>query len=103
MRLFTRLQKLPDIGEWRLLSVESSYVRDRLVTAFPCCGDASSPLVLTDEVKAYPKCYRNLAFVMLQRGLKPRTDLPNEDDQESISRIQDRNRAFLNGTEAGFI
>ena len=103
MRLFTRLQKLPDIGEWRLLSVESSYVRDRLVTAFPCSDDASSPLVMSNEVLAYPKCYRNLAFVMLHRGLKPRTDLPNEDDQESIRRIQDRNRAFLDGAVAGFV
>lgn len=32
MRLFTRLQKLSDPSEWRLLSLESSYVRDRLVS-----------------------------------------------------------------------
>ena len=104
MRLFTRLEKLPEFGEWRLLSVESSYVRDRLVTAFPCSGDyaASSPLVMTDEVLKYPKSYRNLALVMLQRGLNPRPDLPNEDDPESIRSIADRNRAFLNGAEAGF-
>ena len=102
MRLFTRLQKLPELGEWRLLSVESSYVRDRLVTAFPCSG-TSSPLVMTDEVLAYPKCYRNLAFVMLHRGLKPRPDLPNEDDPESVRRIQDRNRAFLDNEEVGFV
>lgn len=104
MRLFTRLEKLPELGEWRLLSLESSYVRDRLVTAFPCSDDAaSSPLVMTDEVLKYPKSYRNLALVMLQRGLKPRPDLPNEDDPESIRSVADRNRAFLNSAEAGFV
>ena len=77
-------------------------MRDRLVTAFPCSG-ASSPLEMTDEVLAYPKCYRNLAFVMLHRGLKPRPDLPNEDDPESVRRIQDRNRAFLDNEEVGFV
>ena len=100
MRLFTRLQKLSDPGsEWRLLSLESSYVRDRLVTAFP---HASSPLILTDEVQTYPKSYRHLALVMLSRGLKPRPNLPHENSPESVRRISDRNRAFLDGAEVGF-
>ena len=94
MRLFTRLQKLSDAGEWRLLSLESSYVRDRLVTTFPGF-DPSSRLVMPDEVQAYPKGYRNLALVMLTRGLKPRPDLPHEDSPESVRRIVDRNRIFL--------
>lgn len=100
MRLFSRLQKLSDPSEWRLLSVESSYVRDRLVTAFPS-SDASSPLVMTNEVQLYPKSYRHLALVMLNRGLKPRPNLPHEDSPESVRRISDRNRAFLNSAEAG--
>lgn len=101
MRLFTRLQKLSNPSEWRLLSVESSYVRDRLVTAFPS-SDASSPLVMINEVQAYPKSYRHLALVMLNRGLKPRPDLPHEGSPESVRRISDRNRAFLDSAEAGF-
>ncbi len=102
MRLFTRLQKLSDPAEWRLLSVESSYVRDRLVTAFPS-SDANLPLVMTDEAQAYPKSYRHLALVMLTRGLKPRPNLPNEDSPESVKRILDRNRAFLDSAEAGLV
>ena len=102
MRLFHRLQKLSDSGEWRILSVESSYVRDRLVTAFPS-SDASSPLVMTNEVQAYPKCYRHLALVMLNRGLKPRPNLPHEDSPESVRRISDRNRAFLDSAEVEFV
>ena len=101
MRLFTRLQKMPDSGEWRLLSIESSYVRDRLVTTFPQ-SDTRSPLVMTNEVQAYPKCYRHLALVMQSRGLKPRPNLPHEDSPESVRRILDRNRAFLDSAEAGF-
>ena len=98
MRLFSRLQKLPDSNEWRLLSLESSYVRDRLVPAFPSTADADVPrLILTnnEEVQAYPKSYRCLALVMLKRGLKPRVDLPHEDHPESVKRILDQNRAFL--------
>ena len=99
MRLFTRLQKLSDSNEWRLVSLESSYVRDRLVTAFPG-SDASVQLVMTGKAQAYPKSYRHLALVMLKRGLKPRTDLPHEDYPESISRILTQNRAFLHTAEA---
>ena len=102
MRLFTRLQKLSDPSEWRLLSLESSYVRDRLVTAFPS-SDASLPLVMTDEAQAYPKSYRHLALVMLTRGLKPRPNLPHEDSPESVRRISDQNRAFLDSAETGFV
>ena len=117
MRLFSRLEKLSELSEWRLLSVESSYVRDRIVTAFPTLPTsdasdasdasnitaASSPLVMTNEALAYPKSYRHLALVMLTRGLKPRRNLPHEDSPESVRRISDRNRAFLNDAEAGFV
>ena len=112
MRLFTRLQKLSGLNEWRLISLESSYVRDRLVTAFPtfptpdatdCSSADSSPLVITNEVLAYPKSYRHLALVMLKRGFKPRPNLPHEDSPESVRRISDRNRAFLDNGEAGFV
>ena len=107
MRLFTRLQKVSGLSEWRLLSLESSYVRDRLVTAFPAfpgtgSSPESSPLVITNEVLAYPKSYRYLALVMLKRGLKPRPNLPHEDSPESVRGISDRNRAFLDNADAGF-
>lgn len=57
MRLFTRLQKLSDSNKWRLLSLESSYVRDRLITAFPTVH-ADVQLAKTHEAQAYPKSYR---------------------------------------------
>ena len=98
MRLATRLKKSSDTSQWQMLSLESIYVRDRLVSAFPGSVMAS-PLIRTDEVLAYPKSYRHLAFVMLNRGLRPRSNLPHEDDQESVRRVLDRNRAFLDGTE----
>lgn len=100
MRLASRLEKSSDSGQWRMLSLESIYVRDRLVSAFPG-SNAASPLIMTDEVLAYPKSYRHLALVMLNRGLRPRLDLPHEDDQGSVRRVLDRNRAFLDGAEEG--
>ena len=71
MRLFTRLQKLSDSNEWRLLSLESSYVRDRLITGFPTVHAVQ--LAKIDGAQAYRKSYRCLALVMLNRGLKTAT------------------------------
>lgn len=102
MRLFTRLQRLSDPKEWRLLSLESSYVRDRLVTTFPSF-DASLLPAMTDEIQGYPKGYRHLALVMSIRGLKPRPNLPHEDSPESVRRLSDQNRTFLHGAGAGFV
>ncbi|PVH95453.1 hypothetical protein DM02DRAFT_690126 [Periconia macrospinosa] len=96
MRVGSRLEKITDNGPWRMLSLESAYIRDRLSSAFPG-PTATSPLVMSNEMIKYPKAYRNLALVMLSRGLKPRTDLPHEDDQVGIQRLFDRNRAFLKG------
>jgi hypothetical protein len=98
MRLASRLEKSSEAGQWRMLSLESIYVRDRLVTAFPA-SNATSPLIMSDDVLAYPKSYRHLALVMLNRGLKPRPDLPHEDDQEGVRRVLDGNRAYLDGAE----
>ena len=98
MRLLSRLEKQSDTGEWRILSLEAIYVRDRLVSAFPGTG-AISPLSMTDEMRTYPKCYRRLAFTMLSRGLSPKPNLPHEDDQESVRQVLDRNGAFLNGAD----
>ncbi|KAG8528339.1 uncharacterized protein KY384_007257 [Bacidia gigantensis] len=98
-------QPNPDsASEWRILSVESSYVRDRLVTAFPHTStsagpDATVPSALTADVQAYPKAYRSLALVMLTRGLKPRPDLPHEDEPDTVRRLADRNGEFLRNAE----
>jgi hypothetical protein len=97
MRLLTRLEKLSESGQWRMLSLESIYVRDRIVTAFP--GSGPSTLTMSEDVQAYPKGYRHLALVMRYRGLKPQTNLPHEDDQEGVRQLLDRNRAYLEGTE----
>lgn len=93
MRLLTRLEKLSESGQWRMLSLESIYVRDRIVTAFP--GSGPGTLVMSEEVLAYPKGYRHLALVMRYRGLNPKLDLPHEDDQQGVRQLLDQNRAFL--------
>ena len=54
-------------------------MRDRIVTAFPA-PDNASPLTISDDAIEYSKSYRYLAFIMLDGGLKPRLDLPHEDD-----------------------
>jgi hypothetical protein len=97
MRLASRLEKTMEDGTWRMLSLESTYVRDRLVTVAPG-STATLPAATLDEGSKYPHGYRHLAMVMLSRGLKPRTNLPHEDDQEGVRRIFEGNRAFLVGT-----
>ena len=103
MRLFTRLQRLSDPPhEWRIVRLESAYVRDRLVTAFPSFVDPALLPAMTDEmIEAYPKAYRYLALVMSLRGLKPRRDLPHEGAPASVKRLADQNRAFLNNNDDG--
>ncbi|KAL4874371.1 hypothetical protein BJY04DRAFT_226118 [Aspergillus karnatakaensis] len=100
MRLVCRLQKVSEPGPWRIVRLEAIYVRDRLVCCFPG-RDISAPLEMSEEPLAYPKPYRHMAFVMLNRGLQPRVDLPHEDDQHSVKRVLDANAAFLNGTKRG--
>jgi hypothetical protein len=97
MRLLTRLEKLFELGQWRMLSLESIYVRDHLVTAFP--GSGPGVLTMSEEVQAYPKGYRHLALVMRYRGLKPQPNLPHEDDQQGVRQLLDRNREFLERAE----
>ncbi|KAL4752253.1 hypothetical protein BDW72DRAFT_192198 [Aspergillus terricola var. indicus] len=96
MRLLSRLQRLSDAGPWRIVRLEAIYVRDRLVCSFPG-RDAAAPLVLPERALAYPTPYRCMAFVMLHRGLEPRVDLPNEDDQDSVRRVLEGNAAYLSG------
>lgn len=93
MRLLHRLRKLSGLDSWRIVRLEAIYARDRLVCAFP--GLDSSRLAMPEEINQYPRPYRCMAFVMLNRGLKPRVDLPNEEDQESVRRVLDANAAFL--------
>ncbi|KAF4214796.1 hypothetical protein CNMCM8980_000047 [Aspergillus fumigatiaffinis] len=113
IRLVTRLEKCPgeadknpdtglSSGQWRMLSLEAIYVRDSLIRAFPDLGrGAPAPCSLAElaEVENYPRSYRNMALVMLKRGLSPRPDLPNEDDQESVRRVLRQNQEFLDGTK----
>lgn len=94
MRLATRLEKLLDTGQWYMLSLEAIYVRDRIVATFPG-PHLSPPLIMPNEIWDYPKSYRCMAFVMLNRGLEPRRDLPHEDDEKTVCQVLDRNRAFL--------
>ncbi|BCS17807.1 uncharacterized protein APUU_10635S [Aspergillus puulaauensis] len=93
MRLLHRLRKVSGLDSWRIVRLEAIYVRDRLVCAFP--GLDASRLAMPGEILVYPRPYRCMAFVMLNRGLKPRVDLPNEEDQESVRRVLNANVAFL--------
>ncbi|KAG5927467.1 hypothetical protein E4U42_002218 [Claviceps africana] len=93
MRLLNRLEK-SETGKWHILSLESIYVRDRLVTATPGARNTLRP-DLVREAEEFPGPYRRLALVMLHRGMKPRRDLPHEGDQRGVRRILEANQAFL--------
>lgn len=96
MRLFSRLERLSDLNEWRLLSLEASYVRDRLAPTFPTF-DPSLVLAMTNEIRSYPKGYRHLALITSIRGFKPRPGLAHEDWPASVRRLSDQNRKYLDG------
>jgi hypothetical protein len=49
MRLASRLEKITPDGPWRMLSLESTYVRDRLVPVFPSTTTAE-PMAMSTEI-----------------------------------------------------
>lgn len=98
VRLASRLMREVESGDWKILSLEAIYVRDRIVETWPggLRKEGKGGLVVAEEeFNKFPKSYRCLAFVMAQRGLSPRMGLPNEGDRGSVEGVLGRNREWL--------
>lgn len=80
-RYFSRLERVD--GHWKMLSLEPVYLRDDIKAV------GNAPPLGFDQVAQWPrKSYRYIAWHILQRGIQPRSDLPGEDDKDSVDRLR---------------
>lgn len=92
IRLISQLEKVQD--EWKILSLEAIYIRDRLVPTAPLPPDAVPSF---EGVDKFRKSYRYGTWLLTTTvGLTVSDSLPGEDDPESVTKVLDKNRAWIN-------
>lgn len=87
IRFLNQCGKVQD--KWKLLTLESVYIRD-LITPVP-----PAPMLDFGDLSVFRKIYRFTAWMVQQRGLTIHNDLPGEDDPKSMAEVRDRNRAWI--------
>ena len=99
VRFFNRLQKVDDAGDgssgWKLLSLEVIYMFDSITPAIPLSSEALARLDFS-SMKGTRKSYRCAAWHVSQLGVAIRDDLPGYDRPESVTEVEDRNKAWIN-------
>lgn len=97
VRLVSQLEKLQLDGRaaWKLRTLECIYIRDAIVSAAPQPPDTVPVFHGADR---WPRGYRYGAWLLSSIGLTARSNLPTEDDRDSVKEVLDRNRAWLNET-----
>ncbi|KIV79375.1 hypothetical protein PV11_06938 [Exophiala sideris] len=91
VRLISQLEKVH--GEWKLMTLECIYIRDRIIPAAHLPRDAVVPSF--DGVEKFRKSYRYATWLLGTIGLTVSDRLPAEDDHESVKEVLVRNRAWL--------
>ncbi|KAK4500578.1 hypothetical protein PRZ48_008767 [Zasmidium cellare] len=92
LRALSRFVKVD--GEWKMLSLEAIYIRDRLISTSPIAPKEN--IVLDEEKMAFPKEYRWTAWLMSIGGkVTPRNDLPRNGKIEEVRMMVERNERFL--------
>lgn len=95
VRFFTQLEKSTTTdGKWKMLSLEVIYLYDTLAPCVPPPPD--KPLDLDFSiVKDARKSYKVIAWHVAQFGVTVRDDLPGADRPETVTEVEDRNRAWI--------
>ncbi|KAF2159956.1 hypothetical protein M409DRAFT_29566 [Zasmidium cellare ATCC 36951] len=94
LRALNRFLKVA--GEWKIVSLEVIYIRDRLISTSP--NSPKEPIVLDDSLLEFPREYRWMAWVMLMEGKRnPKKDLPRNGNIEEVRQMVARNEKFLEG------
>lgn len=95
VRLISRLEDVhaSQGPEWKLLTLECIYIRDRIVPIQPQPPDTIPSF---EEAKKFKKACRYSARLLSTIGIESRKDLPNEEDRESVAEVFTRNHAWIN-------
>lgn len=72
-----------------MLTLELIYMRDSITPVYP----AKEPKY--GDLSHFRKSYRFTAWMVAQRGLIIKNDLPGEDDPESMKELLTRNQAWI--------
>jgi hypothetical protein len=67
-------------NQWRILSFDAIYLRDELTPAIPGNSISIAPL----ELQAFRPTYRLLSYVLNKHGYNISSDLPGEDQPETV-------------------
>ena len=89
-RLMSRLEKVE--GAWKILTLEPIYIRDSMIAVAP---QSPETIPAFKGAEKYPKSYRYGAWLLESIGIQSKLDLPNEDDRESVKKIIDANKEWL--------
>ena len=91
VRLISQLEKVQ--GDWKLLTLECIYIRDKVIPTAPLPPDTS---ILFHGVEKFRKSYRYATWLLGTIGLTVSDRLPGEDDAGSVEEVLYRNRTWLN-------
>ena len=91
MRLFGRLETLESVG-WKKVSSEPIYANDKISSAVPISPETMIPF---EEAIKTPEPFRYVAWHPNLQGLQCRTNLPNDEDRESVRNIISGNKNWL--------
>ena len=86
LRLLYRCEKVE--SEWKLLTLEPIYIRDRIDSVPPATA------VTFPDLSKFRKSYRFTAWMVGQRGISISHDLPGEDVPESVAEIYERHQKW---------
>jgi len=71
-------------NRWKLSGFEAVYLRDEL---FPCVP-GQSLVVRPEELTPFRPSYRLLSYVLSRNGYRVNSDLPGDDRQETVDRLE---------------
>jgi hypothetical protein len=89
VRMFQRFERLKD--SWLIAGLRSVYVHDLIVAQNPSIVPRIDPVAL----KKLRPSYRYLSYLLNQNGHSTRDDLPGTDMPETVSKLNNADKAWL--------
>lgn len=91
-RFISRVERLPDTGDWKILTFEVIYDRDSINPVIP---GANAPEGFEEQTKGTKESYRCLGWGLMVRGYEIDWDLPGTDRPESVREVMEGGMGWL--------